>query len=39
VHSDGEGRVAIYAIESPEYRKLSEDSSLRQLKAMRSRRR
>jgi hypothetical protein len=39
VHSDGEGRVAIYAIESPQYRKLSEDSSLRQLKAMRSRRR
>jgi hypothetical protein len=38
VHSDGEGRVAIYARESPEYKKLSRDKSLACVKAMRSKR-
>ena len=38
VHSNAEGKVAIYAIESPEYKKLSSDKSLQHLKAMRSKR-
>lgn len=38
VHSDAEGRVAIYAAGSPEYKKLTEDPALKQWKAMRSKR-
>ncbi len=34
VHSDAEGRVALYAAGSPEYAKLSKDTSLKQWKAM-----
>lgn len=36
IHHDGEGRVAIYPRGSAEYERLRSDSSLRQLKAMRS---
>lgn len=36
VHCDKEGKVAIYAVESPEYAKLSGDKTLKQLKAMKS---
>ena len=38
VHSDEKGKVAIYAVESDEYKKLSEDKQLTQVKAMRSKR-
>ncbi|MDX2285738.1 MAG: DUF6157 family protein [Bacteroidia bacterium] len=38
VHSDAEGRVAIYAAESEAYRRLAEDPALAQVKAMRSKR-
>ncbi len=38
VHSDAEGRIAIYAVESKEYARLARDKSLKQLKAMRSKR-
>ena len=38
VHSDSKGRMALYAVESDEYRKLSEDTDLNHLKAMRSKR-
>jgi hypothetical protein len=38
VHSNKEGRIAIYARESDEYRQFAEDDSLKQLKAMRSKR-
>ena len=38
VHSNSEGRVAIYSIESKEYREFSNDKSLKQLKGMRSKR-
>lgn len=34
IHSDSEGRVALYGIESPEYERLRSDASLTQLKAM-----
>src|SRR5688572_20780731 len=34
VHSNKEGKVAIYAIESPEYAKLVSDKTLTQLKAV-----
>lgn len=37
-HHDAEGKVAVYAIDSPEYQKLAADNSLKQLKAMRSKR-
>ncbi|MGL4305409.1 MAG: DUF6157 family protein [Mycobacteriaceae bacterium] len=36
VHSNSEGRIAIYPMESADYRKFSSDSHLKQLKAMRS---
>lgn len=36
IHYNEEGKVAIYAIDSEEYQKLSQDSSLDQIKAMRS---
>lgn len=38
VHSDKEGRIAIYALESDEYRRFAQDDSLKQLKAMWSKR-
>lgn len=38
VHNDAEGRVALYAAGSPEYEKLLNDASLKQWKAMRSKR-
>ena len=38
VHSDAAGRVAIYARESPDYKKLTLDEDLKKLKAMRSKR-
>ena len=38
VHSNNEGKIAIYAIESEEYKKLSKDPDVKQLKAMRSKR-
>jgi len=36
VHSDAQGRVAIYAIESAQYKRFALDSQLKHLKAMRS---
>lgn len=38
VHSDSEGKIALYAVESSEYKKLAQDKSLKHLKAMRSKR-
>jgi hypothetical protein len=38
VHSDAEGKVAIYARESEDYARLANDETLQQLKAMRSKR-
>lgn len=38
VHSDAQGRIALYAIESKDYVKLSGDKKLKQLRAMRSKR-
>lgn len=38
VHSNSEGKIAIYAIESEEYKRLSKDKNLIHLKAMRSKR-
>lgn len=38
VHSNSEGKIAIYPIESAEYEKLSKDPDVKQLKAMRSKR-
>ncbi len=37
-HHDSEGRVALYPVESDEYRKLAADPSLTHTRAMRSRR-
>ena len=36
VHANSEGKIAIYAVESDEYKKLSTDQKLKILKAMRS---
>lgn len=36
IHHDANARVALYARESEEYRRLSEDARLQQVKAMRS---
>lgn len=36
VHSNAEGKIALLAIDSQEYKKLSQDKKLKQLKAMRS---
>ena len=36
VHCNSEGKVAIYAVDSEEYRKFSSDKNLKQVKAMRS---
>jgi hypothetical protein len=38
VHSDAHGRVAIFAVDSPEYRQLAADPRIKQVKAMRSKR-
>lgn len=38
IHSDSEGRVALYAIDSPEYQRLAGDDAVGHLKAMRSKR-
>jgi hypothetical protein len=38
IHSNTEGKVALYALESEEYRRLVGDSNLKHLKAMRSKR-
>lgn len=38
VHSDADGRVAIYAVDSPEYKILAKDKALQHVRAMRSRR-
>jgi len=36
VHSNGDGKIAIYAIESDDYKRLSADENTKHLKAMRS---
>ena len=36
IHSNSEGKIAIYAVESVEYKNLSADKTLKKLKAMRS---
>jgi hypothetical protein len=36
IHSDDQGRVAIYGCESPQYRKFTRDASLKVVKAMKS---
>lgn len=38
VHSNAEGKIAIYSLGSPEYKQFTEDSTLKHLKAMRSKR-
>lgn len=38
VHSNAEGRIAIYAVDSDKYRELSNDDNLQQVKAMRQKR-
>lgn len=38
VHSNRDGRIAIYAVESDEYARLANDKNLKHLKAMRSKR-
>lgn len=38
VHFDGNGRVAIYGVETSEYEKLTADKNLKKVKAMRSKR-
>jgi Family of unknown function (DUF6157) len=38
VHHNAEGKVAIYAADSAEYKKLAKDKSLKQVKGMRSNR-
>jgi hypothetical protein len=37
-HFDADGRVALYGVESEDYRRLRNDGSLRQLEALRSKR-
>ena len=36
VHSNEDGKIAIYAVDSAEYKKLANDSALKHVKAMRS---
>ena len=36
IHSDNDGKIAIYSIESDEYKRLASDDSIKHLKAMRS---
>ncbi len=38
IHSDAQGKIAMYPVGSPEYVKFSKDKNLKQLKAMRSKR-
>lgn len=38
VHADAKGKVALYGVDSPEYRKMMKDKSLEHVKAMRSKR-
>jgi hypothetical protein len=38
IHSNEEGKIALYAVESDEYRKLAADKSLKHTKAMRTKR-
>ncbi len=38
VHSDEKGKIALYAMESPEYKKLARDKNLEHTRAMRSKR-
>lgn len=38
IHSDKDGKIAIYPIESEKYKQYAKNSSLKQLKAMRSKR-
>ena len=38
VHADTGGRIALYGVETDEYRRLAEDPTLRQTRAMRSKR-
>lgn len=38
VHADSKGRIALYAIDSPEYKKLEADKKLAHTKGMRSKR-
>ena len=38
VHSNAEGKIALFAVESRDYEKLANDMSLKHLKAMRSQR-
>lgn len=36
VHSNEEGKIAIYSVDSPEYKEFTENTSLKHLKAMQS---
>jgi len=38
IHSNKDGKIALYGVETAEYQKFVEDTSLRKLKAMRSKR-
>lgn len=38
IHSDAEGKIAIYGAETEEYKKLQADDSIKKVKAMRSKR-
>jgi hypothetical protein len=38
IHHDAEGKIAIYAVESQEYRRLTNDAGVHHVKAMRSKR-
>ncbi len=38
VHSNSEGKIAIYAVDTDEYKQLSKDKNLKHLKAMRTKR-
>ena len=38
VHNDAGGKIALYAMESDEYKKLAQDASLKHVKAMKSKR-
>lgn len=36
IHSDADGKIAIYAVESPDYSRLAADASVKHLRAMRN---
>lgn len=36
IHSNGEGKIAMYGCETPEYKQFAEDKTLKTVKAMRS---